>query len=89
MMVSQILKFVDFTKTQKYMYLESKTFFHQIKKMLITDEGLLCGKKCFCSTSGGNLLSFEFKFGWSGHENCACDRHFDNCCVRINESKGK
>ena len=34
-MTSQILKFVDFTKTQKFIYLENKTlFFLQIKKFI-------------------------------------------------------
>ena len=32
MMMSQILKCVDFTKTQKSKNLENKTFFFQIKK---------------------------------------------------------
>ena len=35
MMTSQILKFVDFTKTQKSRYLENETFL-EIKKSLIT-----------------------------------------------------
>ena len=39
MMTSQILKSVDFTKTQKSRYLENKTF-HQMKN-LITCQGLL------------------------------------------------
>ena len=35
MMTSQILKFVDFTKTQKSRYLENETlFFLQIKKFI-------------------------------------------------------
>ena len=34
MMTSQILQFVDFTKTQKSKYLENKTFFLQIKKFI-------------------------------------------------------
>ena len=35
MMTSQILKFVDFTYTQKFKYLENKTlFFLQIKKII-------------------------------------------------------
>ena len=35
MMTSQILKFVDFTKTQKSRYLENKTLvFLQIKKLI-------------------------------------------------------
>ena len=33
-MTSQILKSVDFTKTQKSRYLENKTFFLQIKKFI-------------------------------------------------------
>ena len=41
-----IMKFVDFTKTQKSRYLEKKTlFFLQIKKSLITHQGLFYGKK--------------------------------------------
>ena len=45
MMTSRILKFLDFTKTQKSRYLESETwFFLQIKK-LIKHQGLLYGKK--------------------------------------------
>ena len=34
MMMSHILKFVDFTKTQKSRYLEDETFFLQIKKFV-------------------------------------------------------
>ena len=34
MMTSQILKSLDFTKTQKSRYLENKTFFLQIKKFI-------------------------------------------------------
>ena len=34
MMTSQILKFVDFTKTQKFKYLAKETFFLQIKKII-------------------------------------------------------
>ena len=33
-MTSEILKFVDFTKTQKFRYLENETFFLQIKKII-------------------------------------------------------
>ena len=48
MMTSQILKFVDFTKTKKCRYLENETlFFLQIKKSLITHQGLLYGKNTF------------------------------------------
>ena len=45
MMTSQILKFVDFTKTPQSRYLENET--------LITRQGLRYGKVYFCS--GGNL----------------------------------
>ena len=34
MMMSQILTFVDFTKTQKSRYLEKKTFFFQVKNFI-------------------------------------------------------
>ena len=48
MMMSQILKSVDFTKTQKSRYLENKTFFLQIKKiLLITLQGLLFDENSF------------------------------------------
>ena len=44
-MTSQI-KSVNFTKTQERGYLENNTlFFLQIKKLLITYQGLLYGKK--------------------------------------------
>ena len=45
MMTSQILKSVDFTKKHKSRYLENETLFPQIKKSLITHEGLLYCKK--------------------------------------------
>ena len=45
MMTSQILKSVDFTKTQKSRYLENETlFFLQIKNSLITHKALLYDK---------------------------------------------
>ena len=54
MMTSQILKFVDFTKTPQSRYLENETLFVlQIKKTLITSQGLHYDKKYFCS--GGNI----------------------------------
>ena len=34
MMMSQILKSVDFTKTQKFRYLENEAFLIQIKKFI-------------------------------------------------------
>ena len=34
LMTSQILKFVNFTKTQESRYLENETFFLQIKKFI-------------------------------------------------------
>ena len=53
MVTSQILKSLNFTKTQKSRYLENETlFFPQIKE-LITHEGLLCCPKLFYG--GGNL----------------------------------
>ena len=58
MITSQILKFVDFTKTQKFRYHENETYFLQIKNSLITHQGLLYGKKYFCS--GGNLYKLSF-----------------------------
>ena len=47
MMTSQILKFVDFIKTQKSRYLKNETyfFFKKKKNSLITHQGLLYGKK--------------------------------------------
>ena len=45
MVASQILKSVDFTKTQKVRYLEKETLFLQKKKFLITHEGLHDSKK--------------------------------------------
>ena len=53
MMASQILKYVDFTKTQKSRYLENETFFFQIENSFIVYQGLLYGKIWFCS--GGYL----------------------------------
>ena len=48
MMTSQILKPVDFAKTQKSRYLENEIlFFLQIKNSLITNQELLCGKNNF------------------------------------------
>ena len=43
MMTSQVLNYVDFTKTQKSIYLEKTLSFLQITKSLITHYG----KKCF------------------------------------------
>ena len=54
MMTSHVLKFVDFTKTQKSIYLENETLFFLPIKKLITHQGLLYGKKYFCS--GGKPL---------------------------------
>ena len=60
MMMSQILEFVDFTKTQKSRCLENETFFLQIKFNNYTSmqkntkaKKLLYGKKYFYS--GGNF----------------------------------
>ena len=45
LMTSQILKYVDFTKTQKSRYLVNETFFLQIKKIINYTSRLLCCKK--------------------------------------------
>ena len=51
-MTSQILRSVDFTKTQKSRYLKNETLsFLQIKNSLITHQRLLYCKKQFCSES--------------------------------------
>ena len=57
MMASQILKSVDFTKTQNSRYLENETlFFLQIKKnSIITHQGLLYRKNIF-------VVEVKFKF---------------------------
>ena len=48
MMTSQILKFVDFTKTQKSRYLEDETFFLQIKEFInYTSRATLWQKNSF------------------------------------------
>ena len=47
MMISHILKFVEFTKTQKSR--ERNIFFFKLKNLLITHQGLLYGQKYFCS----------------------------------------
>ena len=53
MVTSQILKFVDFTKTQNSRYLESETFFIQMKKIVnYTSRAALLQNKFF---SGGSL----------------------------------
>ena len=45
MMTSQILKYADFTKTQKSQYLENETLsLLQIKNSLITHQGILYDK---------------------------------------------
>ena len=44
-MTSQILKSVDFAKTQKSSYLENETAFLQIKQLTYTHQEFLYGKK--------------------------------------------
>ena len=54
MMTSQILLFVDFTKTQKSKYLKNETlFFLQIKELINYTLRTTLWKKYFCA--GGNL----------------------------------
>ena len=61
MMMSQILKYVNFTKAHKFRYLENKTLFLlQIKNSLITHQGLLYGKNIF-------LVELIFNFEHISH----------------------
>ena len=54
MITSQILKFVDFPKTQKSRYLKNETsFFLHIKKFINYTSRATYGKKLLCS--GRNL----------------------------------
>ena len=59
MMTSQILQFVDFTKTKKSKYLENETFFSKKKKSLITHQVLLYGKNTFLVE-----VTFKEHFRW-------------------------
>ena len=69
MMTSKILKSVDFTKTQKPSFLRNETlFFLQIKKSLITHQGLLYGKKKFCNRGNLSGLLFGEKMKNSRHK---------------------
>ena len=54
MMTSQSLKSMAFTKTQKSRYLENKTFFLQIKKIINSASRATLWQKQFCS--GSNLF---------------------------------
>ena len=59
MMTSQILKYVDFTKTEKSIYLENKTFLSSNKKKsLITHQ--VIAKNCFVAkvTFKGAFISY-------------------------------
>ena len=48
MMMSQVLKSVDFTKTQKSKYLENRTlFFLQIKKLIVHQGLLYAEENCY------------------------------------------
>ena len=67
MMTSQILKSVNFTKTQKYRYLENKTFFLQNKKnLLITSRGTLWQKNTFVARVTFNRQDHA---GWNPKQN--------------------
>ena len=55
MMTSQILKSVDFTKTQKSRYLESKTFFSSKKDIKCASRAALCAKNSFVAEVTFNL----------------------------------
>ena len=68
MMTSQILKFVDFAKTQKSRYLQNETpFFLQIKKIICyTSRATLWQKSSFVTEVTFNktsLVTSRF-FGW-------------------------
>ena len=52
MMTSQILKSVDFTKTQKSRFLENKTFISSNEKFNYLSRATYCRKQC---CGGGNL----------------------------------
>ena len=61
MMTLQILKFMDFTKTRKCISIEYKaSFFLQIKKKLIAQQGLY-DKKYFCSRGKLKVLSTKIQ----------------------------
>ena len=45
MMTSYVLRFMDFTKIQKFRYLNNETFFSSNKKLINSYQGLLYGKK--------------------------------------------
>ena len=45
MVTSQILKYVDLTKTRKSRYLENEALFFLQMKKIITHQGLLYGRK--------------------------------------------
>ena len=47
MMTSEILKFVDFTKTRKSRYLLKETFLLEIKKLLMHIKGYFMAKNSF------------------------------------------
>ena len=63
-MTPQILKFVDFTKTQRSRYIENQTLlFLQIKvKLLITHQGLLYGKNIFVAEVTFKKCEYNFIF---------------------------
>ena len=60
MMMSQILRYVDFTKSQKPRYLENETLFSlQIKKIINYTSRVLYSKKQFCSRGNVNELDAD------------------------------
>ena len=70
MMMPQILRSLDFAKTQKSRYLENETFFRQIKKFIIHIKGYFMTKNSFVAkvTFKLNLLIcfvslFEYSCG--------------------------
>ena len=57
MMTSQVLRSVDFTKSQKPRYLENETFSLQIKKKII--KGYFMAKNCFVAEVTFRLCHFR------------------------------
>ena len=69
LMMSQILKSADFTKTQKPWYLENEALsFLQKKNLLITHQGYFMTKNSFVAEVAFNVIISIFKFEKSNSE---------------------
>ena len=63
MMTSQILKFVNFTKTQKTRYLENETFFSSNKKIhKLHIKGYFIAKNSFVEEAAFKGLNGSYRF---------------------------